>query len=386
MSAAWERVFAQEAFGRAVGDLEGGRLPGAVLFSGPERSGKFSAALELSRRLACACGGAEGCRCPSCLASARLECPDVLAVGPRACLLPIRAAARRLEGSPGDEESRTLFCRAVRSLTIRFTPLLWEGSDKLPKFAPLLSEVEDALSGVAADPAKAAAAAMKPCEKLEDFLYDSVPIDQVRAAVEWARIRPRSARKTLVVESAERMMEGSRNALLKVLEEPPEGVVFILTTANRGAMMQTILSRVRTYSFRARTESEEKDVLRAVFREESSASVAELLESFLPAKPSAVRAAAASYWAQVRSGGIPSAERVCAECASFSPRVLLREFLAALMEAGRDFSSASPSEVGVRVAAAARECWNSVAVYNQSPVAAVERLTRDVFLSVRLSR
>ena len=78
-------------------------------------------------------------------------------------------------------------------------------------------------------------------EKLEDdFLYDSIPVNQVRNASAWARLSPSDKKKILIIENADRMQDAARNAFLKVLEEPPADVVFILTTTRRGAIMPTI--------------------------------------------------------------------------------------------------------------------------------------------------
>ena len=64
------------------------------------------------------------------------------------------------------------------------------------------------------------------------------------------------------------MLEATRNALLKILEDPPPRCSFILLTTQRGAIIPTILSRVRSYGFRERNSKETKEVLKRVFREE----------------------------------------------------------------------------------------------------------------------
>jgi DNA polymerase-3 subunit delta' len=56
-----------------------------------------------------------------------------------------------------------------------------------------------------------------------------------------------------IIRSAERMQSGegkASNSLLKILEEPPEGLVFILTSSSLDALFPTIVSRSRTLSFR----------------------------------------------------------------------------------------------------------------------------------------
>ena len=47
---------------------------------------------------------------------------------------------------------------------------------------------------------------------------------------------------TLIIENADKMQEGSRNAMLKILEEPPEHVVFILATTELHKIPATVLS------------------------------------------------------------------------------------------------------------------------------------------------
>ena len=61
------------------------------------------------------------------------------------------------------------------------------------------------------------------------------------------------------------MLESVRNALLKILEEPPADTVFILTTSRRNAVMSTILSRVRTYQFNERTLEQQKSSFEPCF-------------------------------------------------------------------------------------------------------------------------
>ena len=75
-------------------------------------------------------------------------------------------------------------------------------------------------------------------------------VDLVRQIRENAFVLPiESKRKVNILLDCDKMNESAQNAFLKILEEPPEDCMFILTTTNRGAVMPTILSRVRTYNF-----------------------------------------------------------------------------------------------------------------------------------------
>lgn len=59
-----------------------------------------------------------------------------------------------------------------------------------------------------------------------------------------------SRRKVFVIYDAENLTAEAANALLKLLEEPPPYVIFILTTANETAIPSTVVSRCQVITFR----------------------------------------------------------------------------------------------------------------------------------------
>ncbi len=76
----------------------------------------------------------------------------------------------------------------------------------------------------------------------------NILISAIRSLREDAFIKPHSAQKRIfIIETAELMTEQSQNALLKILEEPPESVVFILLTPSRGQLLDTIVSRCSVF-------------------------------------------------------------------------------------------------------------------------------------------
>lgn len=68
--------------------------------------------------------------------------------------------------------------------------------------------------------------------------------------------------RVCVLCGAENMTDQAQNALLKILEEPPEHTVFILTAENRAMLLPTILSRVQTIRLEPLTPAEILPVLR----------------------------------------------------------------------------------------------------------------------------
>ncbi len=72
----------------------------------------------------------------------------------------------------------------------------------------------------------------------------NILVEQVRFLREQVYVRPNESRhRVIIIEESESMNLSAANALLKVLEEPPSYVVFILTANNISALPETIVSR-----------------------------------------------------------------------------------------------------------------------------------------------
>ena len=91
----------------------------------------------------------------------------------------------------------------------------------------------------------------------------SFHIDTIRQLRQNAWLLPGEAPcRVCVLCGAENMTDQAQNALLKILEEPPEHTVFILTAENRAMLLPTILSRVQTIRLEPLTPAEILPVLR----------------------------------------------------------------------------------------------------------------------------
>ncbi len=72
----------------------------------------------------------------------------------------------------------------------------------------------------------------------------SIRIEAVREVVDRAAYRPFEGRRRVVtIDSADAMVPAAQNALLKTLEEPPSGSVFVLVSSMPDALLPTVLSR-----------------------------------------------------------------------------------------------------------------------------------------------
>jgi DNA polymerase-3 subunit delta' len=85
----------------------------------------------------------------------------------------------------------------------------------------------------------------------------NIKIDVVRDAIERAGYRPfEGRRRVTIIDQADGLERSAQNALLKVLEEPPSGSVFILVTALPDLLLPTVRSRCPQLRFRPLTVSE----------------------------------------------------------------------------------------------------------------------------------
>lgn len=93
---------------------------------------------------------------------------------------------------------------------------------------------------------KKAIAAIHPdiSEYIPAGTANSFHVDTVRNIINDAYIQPNEADyKIYILANAHCMNQNAQNALLKILEEPPKYVVFILTTNSKSALLSTVLSR-----------------------------------------------------------------------------------------------------------------------------------------------
>lgn len=77
----------------------------------------------------------------------------------------------------------------------------------------------------------------------------NITVAQIRALRTEAYVKPHMAvRRVFVIDKADTMNEQAQNAILKVLEEPPADIIFILIAESAAALLDTIISRCTVLS------------------------------------------------------------------------------------------------------------------------------------------
>jgi DNA polymerase-3 subunit delta' len=143
----------------------------------------------------------------------------------------------------------------------------------------------------------------------------NITVDQIRAMQRRLTTRPTlGSRRAIIIDPADDLEKGASNALLKSLEEPPEGTFFILVVHRPARLLPTIRSRCRVLRFAPLGEGE----------------VARLLADHAPQADAATRAAAIAA-----AGGSPGAALEFVEQDLAPIAALMR---AILSEGDADFS------------------------------------------------
>ena len=80
------------------------------------------------------------------------------------------------------------------------------------------------------------------------FGKESLKIDEIRRILEEEHLKKfEGSYRVIFMEHAERMTEAAANSLLKVIEEPLPGTIFVFTAINPDDILPTIMSRVEKY-------------------------------------------------------------------------------------------------------------------------------------------
>ncbi len=94
-------------------------------------------------------------------------------------------------------------------------------------------------------------------------------IDEIRNLKESALVAaPSGNYKVFVIDECHMLTKDAFNALLKILEEPPSYVVFVLATTESHKILPTVLSRVQRFDFKKLTPKEISAKLKSIARAE----------------------------------------------------------------------------------------------------------------------
>ena len=114
-------------------------------------------------------------------------------------------------------------------------------------------------------------AAGQSMDVLEIDAASNTGVDNVRELRDSARYAPsRDRNKIFIIDEVHMLSTSAFNALLKILEEPPPHVIFIMATTERQKLPATILSRCQQFVFRTIAPAEIQAHLKKIVEREGA--------------------------------------------------------------------------------------------------------------------
>lgn len=130
----------------------------------------------------------------------------------------------------------------------------------------------------------------KDAEKPDQDLARSITIAQVRSLQPMFATTPAmGARRVVIIDAADDLERNGANALLKNLEEPPVGTIFLLVSHAPGRLLPTIRSRCRVLRFTALNDGDMARALRLALPEADEGEIAALIRTGEGAPGRAIR-------------------------------------------------------------------------------------------------
>ncbi|PKN03760.1 DNA polymerase III, subunit gamma and tau [Candidatus Dependentiae bacterium HGW-Dependentiae-1] len=165
-------------------------------------------------------------------------------------------------------------------------------------------------------------------------------VDDVRAIVEAAALLPVMGRKKVyLIDEAHMLSKAAFNAFLKILEEPPRSVLFILATTDPHKIIDTVMSRCFQLSFKAVSEQPLLAHLQEICASEQIRYAPGGLEHIIQATEGSVRDALNMVEQARFSGGIITAEAVHSLLGQLTDEQALRLFELVLHKGPREVLS-----------------------------------------------
>src|SRR5271165_120247 len=198
------------------GALRSGRVPHALLFTGPRGVGKFTLARMFAQAANCERLSDDFCGdCPTCL--------RIVQLSERLRLIEQGLIER---GESAD------------AATVERVPLILQTHPDVWVLVP--------------DPVRLKSPVARPVLR----------IGQLRAVQRAAYFQPMGRRRVFILDGAETMRTDVSNVFLKILEEPPGSATLILTAPSPYSLLPTIVSRCMQFHFAPLSQEDVEKILR----------------------------------------------------------------------------------------------------------------------------
>ncbi|MCK5156789.1 MAG: hypothetical protein KAQ69_10180 [Spirochaetales bacterium] len=270
----FEKVYGQQNIKKQLAQsILKNTLPSGIIFVGSRFTGRLTTAIEIARVVSCVGDSDENCTCENCLNSYAGLHPYTVLLLSRDLMKEIFAASGSYTNHP-KPQLLNLFISQVRKLINRYRADLNEELTVLAKtHLKTAFEIDELLLSFEGNKKVDEAVKVKEIVKKSELLAASIksgniPVSQIRKISSWLYTTPENQVKCIIIEGIEGITDASKNALLKILEEPPKNTYFFLIAESLGRIPQTILSRVRKYQFDELYDKDKGDIIKETYSDD----------------------------------------------------------------------------------------------------------------------
>jgi DNA polymerase-3 subunit delta' len=156
--------------------------------------------------------------------------------------------------------------------------LLLVGADGIGKYT-LARHIAVQLLDIPEDKASTAIKLVAPDEK------NTISIESIRELQHFLQLKTvgkKPLRRAVIIEHAQRLTTEAQNAFLKILEEPPQDTILVLTVDNQRALLPTIMSRAQSITVNTPPEPLLREYFAATGNDAASVNQAYFLSGGLP--------------------------------------------------------------------------------------------------------
>ncbi|MFZ5432224.1 MAG: ATP-binding protein [Calditrichota bacterium] len=211
------------------------RTAHAYLLTGSRGIGKAAIALEFARLLLCQSSGPKPCEeCEQCRLSLTLQHPDLHLVFP---VPPQKKGAKKDDQDETEENDVNWLAEQQNILVSKLVD---------DPYHPIIIENKKE----------------KKTNQKSNTQSSTIRVEHIKWVLKQASLKAfQSMRKVFIIFHADNMNETAQAKFLKVLEEPPESVVFLLATDNEDGLKLTIRSRCQRVAIPPLTAAEIAEAL-----------------------------------------------------------------------------------------------------------------------------
>lgn len=253
-------------------DISKSNLNNSILLHGSRSTGKLTTALELTRILNCLEYRENDCQCNNCQRINELDFEGLLFLSRRNVKNIINELINSYK-KYNEQKYLNQIKYTFKLLSLPLQDFLIKNSFTESDKNIIYRNIEKAYDIFSND--NILPEDLEPINNIIDNINKNykrmnIPVDMIRSMLDWTYISQPDIKRVVIIDHVDLLESSSQNILLKRLEEPSSNLYFILIAEKKNKVLQTILSRCRTFYFKDLNKEDCNSIIANYFGEKSN--------------------------------------------------------------------------------------------------------------------